>query len=72
MESSFTKFGVNKEFWNTIVRPALFKLRGERCEICAETENLHIHHEDYDEQTIHTLKVVCRKCHIGIHKEGSK
>ncbi len=61
--------GVNINFYRTIVVPHLLKIRGYKCELCGvKNKLLDVHHEDYMEQNINTLKVLCRKCHMGIHR----
>jgi len=64
----YDKIGVNARFWMDFVRPNMLRLRGYKCEHCPSTEHLDVHHTDYNIQTIHTLKVLCKKCHKKEHK----
>ncbi len=66
-KQSWLKCGVNSQFWNVIVVPTILRLREERCEICGSNEKLDVHHTSYEIQTIETLKVLCRQCHMDQH-----
>lgn len=52
------------DLWKFVVRPTLLSIRGNKCEKCSSTNNLDVHHTDYEVQTINTLQVLCRKCHL--------
>lgn len=66
-KQSWIEHGICHEFWTRTVRPTVFRLRGKECEACSATENIDVHHTDYDNQTINTLRVLCRQCHIDWH-----
>ncbi len=36
-----------------------------KCALCGATENLHLHHEDYDKPR--EIVILCAKCHLGYH-----
>jgi 5-methylcytosine-specific restriction endonuclease McrA len=50
------------------MRRDLFRLRGEKCEVCKKpSPNLEIHHLNYKRlgsELASDLKIVCKKCHI--------
>ena len=60
----------NKTFvWKTIFKPTIYRIKGKKCEICGSTNNLDLHHTDYKEVNLNTIRVLCRKCHKSIHKK---
>ena len=63
----YYKFGVTPDFWNMIVRPAVFKRYGDKCIVCKSAKFVDAHHLDYNNQTIDTIKPLCRKCHMKEH-----
>lgn len=51
------------------VRTRLFKLRGRKCELCENTDSLHIHHLTYKRvghERDEDLQILCDDCHVGI------
>ena len=40
--------GIGQYFWQTFVIPTVREIKGNKCEECGSTENLDIHHTDYD------------------------
>lgn len=42
------------------------KSKGEKCEMCGATENLHIHHKKYT-MNFDDWQLLCKKCHKKIH-----
>ena len=44
----------------------------ELCELCEKTENLCIHHKDFDHYNNHpdNLQVLCVSCHRSVHKQA--
>ena len=66
------KTGLNSEFWRKFVRPRVLEIKGNVCEMCSSKGKVDVHHTNYELQTIHTLKVLCRKCHKKLHKTGVK
>ena len=62
------KSGVNERFWRSIVKKAVLKKYNHRCSDCGkEHDKLHLHHSDYDVQTIDTIKPLCPSCHKKAH-----
>lgn len=51
------------------------KVRGEKCEICGSTQTLQVHHTHYNsncmawEYTCKDVLILCRECHMKIHKK---
>lgn len=66
-EDNLNKFGINVEFWRTIVIPALMDKFNNKCCICGSDRYLEVHHKSYEEQNINTLFLVCKSCHTDIH-----
>ena len=66
-QSSFIEHGVTQSLWENIIRPTCLKKAGYKCSKCPATEGLDVHHTDYDNQTIDTLIVLCRRCHRKEH-----
>jgi hypothetical protein len=60
--------GLKISFWEKFVVPRVMEIKGSSCETCGSVDNLDVHHTSYNIQTIHTLKVYCRKCHFDWHK----
>lgn len=58
---------INHNFWEKFVTPNVFRIKGNKCEWCGSTKNLHIHHTRYDLVTINTLKLLCKSCHKKEH-----
>lgn len=56
-------------FWKFIVCPTIKKIRGNKCEECDSVEHLQVHHMDSNMENINTLKLLCQKCHIELHKK---
>ncbi len=55
-------------FWKFVVCPTIKKIRGNKCEECDSIEYLQVHHMDSNMENINTLKLLCRKCHIELHR----
>jgi len=67
------KVGVNGNFFFSIVRPRILEHYGNKCTKCGrEHHRLHLHHEDYNNQTIHTIKPMCPSCHFRLHRGKNK
>lgn len=62
----YAKHGINQTFWINIVRPAVFK-KYKCCFKCGSEKDLEVHHTDYINQNINTLRAICNDCHQGIH-----
>ena len=60
----FLKTGMDRKFYTYFVRPNILRIKGNKCENCGATKNLDLHHTSYIIQTIYTIKVLCRKCHM--------
>ena len=65
--NSLRKRGINSGFWETTVIPAILKRDNHKCTRCESTENLHVHHKDYDNQVYDNLITLCKKCHNKQH-----
>jgi len=46
-------------------------LEREKCENCGNSENLEIHHQKYTNNK-EDLRLLCRKCHLIIHRNWNK
>lgn len=62
------------EYWNIFSRWFIW-LRGEKCQVCACTKWLNVHHNNYDHQGVEYLYlndvvVLCYRCHGLFHKYG--
>jgi len=69
-ESVLFKSGVDDSFWKLTVVPAIKRIKGDKCESCGSKDHLDVHHTSYIEQTIKTLMLLCRSCHIEWHKNN--
>ena len=61
---------LNSKEWNTI-RNNMLKFSDYKCSRCSETENLQVHHLNYNSlgnESLGDLEVLCNKCHQGVHK----
>ncbi len=64
------KLDVPYRFWNDFISPMIIHLKGDKCEHCGdEHSRLEVHHNDYDNITLYTLEVLCKKCHKKEHKK---
>jgi len=53
-----------------ITRNVALRRFGHRCALCAETEDLHVHHNTYErvgDEDPHDLCVLCEDCHYKVH-----
>ena len=67
------EYGINMNFHDKVVRPVLLRLRGSKCEDCKKDfphRSLHVHHEDYNDQVIDKLRLLCSSCHRLRHSKG--
>lgn len=48
----------------------LIEGKEEKCELCGSTKNIDVHHKDgnYRNNSIENLIVVCRSCHMKLHR----
>jgi len=49
-----------------VTRNATLERFGYRCALCAETKNLHVHHNSYEyvgDEDLYDLVVLCADCH---------
>jgi hypothetical protein len=52
-------------------RNQVLRFSNHKCNRCKETENLQVHHLNYNsigDESLNDLEVVCRSCHKKIHK----
>lgn len=61
--------GISLGFWQKFVSPRVIEQRNNKCEECGNKEKLEVHHKDYSNVRLSTLKVLCRKCHKNLHQE---
>ncbi len=64
------KYMESKE-WKHLKNSVLF-INNSKCEMCADDENLDVHHKTYKHighENMDDLAVVCRSCHEEIHDE---
>jgi uncharacterized protein YlaI len=60
----------SKDWYNK--RNICLEYANYKCSICDETENLHVHHLNYNtvgNESISDLIVVCKSCHSDFHKK---
>ncbi len=53
-----------------VTRNASLERFGYRCALCAETENLQVHHNSYEhvgDEDLCDLVVLCAECHRKVH-----
>lgn len=64
---------INSPEWKDL-KVKIGNLRGYKCEICSNTQNLQLHHKTYAnlyDEPLEDLQLVCGGCHTNIH-EGYK
>lgn len=68
-ESNYVKLNHQQENLNQKYRRKLLKERGEMCEICKKTENIHMHHIDFNNANNRNdnLLLLCNLCHEDKH-----
>lgn len=56
-----------------IFKEIVYSTLGNKCKECGEEENLNIHHidEDYKNNNISNILLLCKRCHINIHSEST-
>ena len=64
----FAGLGVNRDYYYNFIVPMILKIKGKKCEKCGNTNNLDLHHSSTELINIHTLKLLCRKCHVNLHR----
>src|SRR4029077_17303168 len=62
---------LDSDYWH-IVREFVKEVRGKRCEFCARTTQLHVHHKTYEHHGMEHLYlkdliVLCSFCHAKFH-----
>ena len=54
-------------------RERVLNLRGKKCQYCSDTENQihinHIHYNNFTEERLEDVLVLCKDCHIRLHDE---
>jgi len=63
----YNDLGVNFSHYRQKLVPQIRAMKGNACELCKGTKDLHVHHSDMDNININTLKLLCRKCHVKEH-----
>ena len=64
--------GINPRFWRKIVIPTIKRLRNNQCEECTSDRFLEVHHTDYKNVNLNTLKLLCKKYHRTLHSNLKK
>jgi 5-methylcytosine-specific restriction endonuclease McrA len=67
MTSSFKLRGIEQYFWETYVRPMVFKRDNHSCVLCKSKKNLECHETNYKKITLSSIKTLCKNCHKKIH-----
>lgn len=60
---------LDSSIWQ-IKRKIFLKELGNRCFYCGKSDNLNVHHKDYNNigfETKNNVRIVCNKCHREIH-----
>ena len=74
MRKAFTKTGYSIQCWGSTHATArninILILKKSECELCGKSGRLDVHHKDFDEQNNdpENLQVLCRSCHMKIHR----
>ena len=77
MRKNFLKTGKQQQNWsNSHTTARLINnllLQRTQCEICGESGKLDVHHIDgnFQNNNLSNLKVLCRSCHMKIHRQKS-
>lgn len=58
---------LSKDFWSRFVIPEVTRIKGSKCEWCFSQRYLELHHTDYIDVNINTLKLLCKSCHRKEH-----
>lgn len=69
LKEAYQKY-LNSKEWKK-KRDKFKELKGGKCEVCGSTENLHVHHLNYDclgKETINDLACLCKGCHLSAHR----
>ena len=73
MEQSFRKDGIQRQFWEEVVRPAVLKRDNFTCQRCGEKKGeLHVHHKKEGLNIFSNLITLCKSCHFGLHRKLTK
>ncbi len=70
LQLEYKEYMKSKE-WLQIRRGLLFGRLGRKCELCGSTENIHVHHSNYDnlgQEQINDVVVLCEECHAKFHQ----
>lgn len=65
---NFERKGINRWWFQQKIVPLIRMIKGNKCENCDSDKNIDVHHTDYDIWTINTLFLLCKKCHVGVHR----
>lgn len=70
MSSDYQKY-LKSSKWKK-KRQELFDLKGEACEQCGFEYYLHVHHlnyENFGDEKLEDLQILCHRCHLSKHDE---
>lgn len=66
---------INSKEWG-IIRGKLFNIRGKKCEMCGNEDDIQVHHVSYKRfggnELMSDLCVLCKPCHMEIHGISGK
>ena len=54
--------------WHYFLVNVLGKFVREDCALCGSSDNIHCHHENYDEPF--SIMFLCARCHIGLRNQN--
>lgn len=61
----------DSDLWRRAIRPEVIKESGGKCCVCGSSDNLQVHHMDYNRDNLsgkdtNSMVSLCNKCHIKI------
>lgn len=78
MKKAFIKTNAEKQEYGPAHASARMIMKNlkkteRKCEICGNTKNLDVHHIDknFRNNSLENLMIVCRSCHLKLHKQKS-
>ncbi len=66
-QSSYEKSGITCTFWETIVKPMIFRRDNWKCKHCWKTSELEIHSKSGKHIDADDLITLCKDCHYKVH-----